>query len=125
MVDAANPVGKFIFGDADVFRQFGSGTLDTVANPNIFNGGVIINRPADNGQRIGVIDEQCIRADLLHITADIHDHRHITQPEEDAEGTDRIAGAFNYAVLIGNISIRSRGNPTANPDRDEDIIRAF
>ena len=57
MVDAADPVGKFIQRSAEVFGQIGSGALHTVADADIFDFCIVTHRPADYRQRVSVVDQ--------------------------------------------------------------------
>jgi len=57
VIDAGDPVGKLVNRDAYVFRQLGSGALHAVAKTGIFNVGVIVDCPANDGHRVGIIQQ--------------------------------------------------------------------
>jgi len=91
VIDAGDPVGKLVNRDAYVFRQLGSGALHAVAKTGIFNVGVIVDCPANDGHRVGIIQQPGMGTEFFHVAADVHDDRHVAARVENAADPGGIA----------------------------------
>src|SRR6478736_3450381 len=81
--------GRNVVHVCDVFtealRQVSGGVLDAMAQTHTSDfRGYFLDRPAIDGHGIYVLHQDCLRADLLHVTANYFQHWYSAQPPEDA-----------------------------------------
>ena len=73
-------------------------------------------------QRIGVVEEPRVRAELFHVPGDGDELRNVTQGAKDAARSDAIADGLTDTVRFGNADVSLPGPHPTDGDGDGDEI---
>ena len=64
-----------------------------------------VHSKGEHGHGVGVVDEQCIGTNLLHILGKVQHHRDCPQCPENTADAIGIADSLPQAVLFGNLEV--------------------
>src|SRR5690606_13795331 len=94
VVDACAQERNLVVRHADPARQHLRRALDAVAQTDMRPAGAIGYRPAVDRYRIDVVEQQCVWGKVVHILAQIKQHRNGAQAAEDTAWAKCIADAL-------------------------------
>ena len=87
--------------------------------------GLALKCTAQHGHRVGVVEQNGVRAVFLHVTHDIHHRWQGTQEAEDAARTARIADIDVHAVFLGDFEVVPPDLDAAGQDGGQNHVSAF
>ena len=106
MVDAGAHKIDLIIRGSGPFGQHLAGTLHRMAQAHKRAPAAGAHPPAVCRHRVDVVEQQCVRSQIIDIIADIQQHRDRAQPAEDPAGSERVAYALLHAILTRNFDIQ-------------------
>ena len=84
-----------------------------------------LHRAAEHRHRVGVVEQDRVRAEAFHVAADVEHHRDRAQRAEDAGWPARVADVGVHAVLLGNLDVVPPDADRRGQDGAEDGVGAF
>ena len=105
-------------------RCFGA-DLHAVAQAHGLDAGVAQHVPGEHGHGIGVVQEQGVRADLLHVPGKVRHDGNGAQGAHDAADAQGVADGLAQAVLLGHLKVDDgAGVVQAHLNGVDDEVRA-
>ncbi len=83
------------------------------------------NRPTVGGHRIDVVEQQRVRRQVIHVVAQVDQHRDGAQRAEDATRPQGIAYTLLHAVALGNLNVQLIGIQPTLLEGGDYVIGAF
>ena len=120
MVDASGEEGDLVVGDVELAGEHAGGALHTVAETDDLDA-ESIEEPAAHGHRIGVVDEQGVRAELVHVGGDLAVGGGRAEKAEDTAGAERIANGLVEAIAAGDLDVEAVGVEAADLEGDDHV----
>ena len=108
VVDTSTPILKSLRVDTNVARQLVCGVLHAVAQTNGLNARCSRYCPAQHAHRVHIVQQQCIRAQLFHVFADIQHHRNGAQPAHDSTDSQCVGNRLLQPVFLRYLKINHR-----------------
>ena len=111
VVDAGAAEDHLVVGHVDPARQHLAGALHAVAQPDVRPPGRAVERPAVGGHRVDIVEQQRVGRQLVHVAAQVEQHRDGAQRAEHAARAERIADALLDAVALRDLDVAARRRP--------------
>ena len=108
MVDPRHQVLELRLLDPEYARELGGGVLDRVAQSDRADRARLGDRPAQHRHRVDVLEKQCIRAQLLHVAADVEQDRDRTQTAHDPADAEGVGDRLANPVALGDDEVDDR-----------------
>ena len=115
-------VGDLLVRRADPLGQHHGRALHAVAQPGQLDEGLALHGPAQHGHRVGVVEQDRVRAVALHVPDDVQHHRDGAQGAENARRAARIADVDIHAIFLGDLDVVAPDLCAASQDGDQDDI---
>ncbi len=104
MVDARRAVKHFVVGHPQGVREHPGGALDAVAEPDGFDAQAL-QVGAVHRHRVGIIDQQRVRAERTHVLSDLTVRGRTPQKAEHPPRPERVADALVESVAPRNLDV--------------------
>ncbi len=125
VIDAGAQVVDLVQGNADVVGQVPGREEHAVAQAHGIDARRLVERPAEHGHGVHIVQEQRVGAQLLHVLAHVQQHRNGAQSAHDAAHAQRVADGLAQAVLFGDLKVNDRaGLVTAHLEHGDGIVGA-
>ena len=121
MVDPGGQEGHLVVGDIEVAGQHPRCSLDAVAKTDMRDP-ELVEQPAVHRHRIGVVDQEGIWAEGMHIGRNRLVGRRGAEEAHHAAGTERIADRLVQTVLAGNLDIKPVRLQPTDLEGDDDVV---
>ncbi len=105
VVDAGAGEVDIVDRDIDVPGEFASRSLHAVTESNGGDVADAADRPAVHRHRIDIVEEERIRADLLHILHDVDQNRDRAQTAHDSADPESVGDRLPQPVLLRDLEI--------------------
>ena len=127
MVDAGAAVADFLDRNVEVVGQFLGGALDRMAKAYLADLRVFRrNRPGVDRHRVDVLEEDCLRADLDHVVADLPEVRHGADAAHDAADAKGVGDGLAQAERLRHLEVGHGCRlVAADLEGDHDEVRAI
>jgi len=125
VVDAGADVVDLLQRHADVAGELLGGSLDAVAQPDRLDRRGAVDRPAQDGHRVDVVQVKDVRAQLLHVAAHFQEDRDGAQAAHDPADAQRVGDGLAQAVFLGHFEVNDRAGPVAaDLEHADDVVGA-
>jgi hypothetical protein len=106
MVEAGRAEGDVLLRHANGGGQEGMGVPHRVAHADhVRERAALVDGPRHHGHRVGVVQQQGVRRQLVEVVADAHRDGNGAEPAEDAADPDRVADRLADPVLLRDLEI--------------------
>jgi len=125
VVDSGADVVDLLRWDAGVHGEVARRALHGVAQADSANRALSRDGPAGHRHWVHVLQEVCVRAELLHVTAEIDHDRDRPEPAHDAADPDRVADRLAQPEALRDLEVgHGRGPVAADLHHRDDVIGA-
>ncbi len=125
MVDAGHQVVELRRRDPEHAAELRGGVLNGVAQPDGADRAGFGDGPAQHRHRVDVLEEQGVRAELLHVAADVEQHRDRPQAAHDPADSERVGDRLTDPVALGDDEVDHRRRmQAADLKAGDDVVRA-
>ncbi len=121
MVDPGGQEGHLVVGHIEMAGQHPRRTLDAVAEADVLDPEAV-EQPAVHRHRVGVVDQDGIRAEGVHVGRDRLVGRGGAEETHDAARPERIPDRLIQAVLPGNLDIQPVRLQPTDLEGDDDVV---
>ncbi len=123
MVDTGAEIIDLVRRNAQHMGQLVGGAEHAVAEPDVADVRALVQRPRQDRHRVGIVQQQRVRAELLHILRDVEHDRDRAQATHDATDAERVADRLPQTILLGNLEIPDgRRLVPADLDHVDDVV---
>ena len=124
MVDSGHGVVEFLCRQPQVACQLLGGDGDAVAEPVGLDLAEFGQSPHVDRHRVGVVEQDCVGALLVHGPADFDEGRHGAQAPHDAADSDGVGDGLLEPVLFWQVEVQHGcGFKTADLEHRDHIVR--
>jgi hypothetical protein len=125
VVDAGDVVAQLGSGQPDVRGELARGVLHRVAQPDAAHEAALGDGPAQHCHRVDVLQQERVRAALLHVAAHVEEDGDRPQPAHDPADAERGADRLAQAEALGDVEVDDRrGAVAADLERRDDVVGA-
>ena len=125
VVDAGRQKINLLFGLAGVAGNEIHRSLHAVAEPHKLQTGHPPQSPAAHRHRVGIIEQQRLRAQLAHVVGNLQQRRNVPQSPENAARPQRVANALIHPVFQGYFVVLPELFHAAALDHHHHVIRSL
>jgi len=124
VVDASAGVMDLVRCRPDPLRQHHGRALDRVAETRDRDVGLPLECAAQHGHRVGVVEQDGVRAVFLHVVHDVQHGQQGAQEAEDTARAARVADIDVHAEFLGDLDIVTPDLGAAGQDGGQDHVGA-
>ena len=125
VVDPGAVVAEAIRLDPEIVGQVACRVLDVVAQADhLLRGKGLVNGPGEDAHRVDVVQQHRIRAELAHVTGQLHHEGNRPQAAEDAADADGVGDGLLQAVFFRNVELRNGRLRAADQHHVDDEVGA-
>ncbi len=126
MVDPGAEVVDLVEGDAQPVGDVRGRVLHAVAETDRLDRRRPVHRHAEHRHRVRVVEEEDVRADLLHRPPEIEHHRDGAQGAHDAADAQGVADRLAQTVALRDLEVDHRRRPVAaDLDHVDRVVRSI
>ena len=123
MVETGGEELDLVDRDADHLGQLLVRVLHGVAEADrVGERRALPHRPREHRHRVGVVEQDRVRAQLGHVVRDVDEHGDRPQPAKHAPDPDCVADRLAQPVPLGDLEVAQRGVEAANLDLVDDVV---
>src|SRR5215204_6635528 len=123
MVDSCRQELHLIVRNANLSRHESGSLLDTVAQAH-GSAPQPVEIPADHRHRIDIVEQECLRRQLLEIAGDVAKDWGRAEKAKDSSGTESVANGLIDTVTARNLDAESIRLQPTDLECHDDVIRA-
>jgi hypothetical protein len=124
MVDPGAAVLELLSRNREVGGQVAGRALDGMAEPDRADRRGARNGPADHRHRVHVLQQHGVRAEVLHVAADVNEHRDRAEPAHDPADPERVADRLPQAEALRHLEVGDGCRPVAaDLHEGDDVVR--